>query len=169
VFAVGRIVKPFGIRGEVIVRPITNSPERFNKLKRVFIGRDEQNAVSMTMTAANVREQGVRVSLDEVKGRNEAEGLVGSLIFVSDQERGVLPPETYLVDDVVGMIVVDQSERVVGKVKEVLHMPANDVYVVERNGREMMIPAVKEFIKKYDLNQKKLHVHLIEGMEPDED
>ncbi len=168
-FAVGRIVKPFGIRGEVIVRPLSSSSGRFSRMKHVFVGTDEQHAVSMGVKSVDVRKQGVRMTLEGVPGRTEAERLVGAFVFVADEDRIALPPATYFVHDVVGMKVVDQTARVVGNVKEVLHMPASDVYVVERDGREMMIPAVKEFVKKYDLDQKTLYVYLIDGMEPHED
>ncbi len=153
----------------MIVRPITSFPERFTQLKRVFVGTNEQNAVSMTVAMTNLRKQGVRIRLGEVEGRTEAERLVGSFVFVAEEDQVVLPPGTHFVHDVVGMKVVDQGTNVVGTVREILHMPANDVYVVEHDGREIMIPAVKEFIKKYDLDKKTLHVHLIDGMETDED
>jgi 16S rRNA processing protein RimM len=65
---------------------------------------------------------------------------------------------------VIGLHVVDQEEKALGVVKDVLRLPAHDVYVLDLNGREIMIPAVKEFIKSIDLDARTMRVKIIEGM-----
>lgn len=164
-YAIGTITKAFGIRGEIIVRPTTPSVERFSKLKRVLVGRTEETVQEMSVSSVALQDRGVRMSLVDVKSRNDAERLVGTLVFVEEKNRIRLPRGTYFTHDVVGLEAVDQHGRVVGIVQEILRMPANDVYVIRGNGNEIMVPAVKEFVKEFDLKKKVIHVHLIEGMD----
>ena len=94
-----------------------------------------------------------------------AEKMVGSLLFVDEKDAIRLPKGTFFIHDVVGLKVVDEEENFVGIVKDVLKYPANDVYVIENEGKELLLPAVKEFVKKIDPAAKTMTVHLIEGME----
>lgn len=163
-YVIGNITKVFGIRGEVIIRPTTPSVKRFAKLKQVFVGTTEENAREMSILSVALQERGVRMGFDEVQSRTQAERLVGATVFVEEKDRIRLPRGTYFVHDIVGLVAVDQSGREVGTVQEILHMPANDVYVIRGNGCEIMLPAVKEFVKEYDLEKRVIRVHLIEGM-----
>ena len=164
-YAIGRITKAFGIRGEVVVRPETTPGNRFAGLKTVMVGMTEHDARQASVVSVLVQPHGVRMTLEGVSGRTEAENLVGSFVFVKEEDRVGLPKGTYFVHDVVGMQVVDQEGGSVGTVREVLHMPANDVYVIDGMRGEIMLPAVREFVKAIDVDAKRMQVHLIEGMD----
>jgi 16S rRNA processing protein RimM len=102
--------------------------------------------------------------LTGVDTRNEAEKLVGSFLFVSAGERVPLASGSYFVDQIIGLRVVSDDGTVVGVVKQVLKLPAQDVYVVEKRGEEIMIPAVREFVLRIDLQEGVMVVKLIEGL-----
>lgn len=162
--AVGRIVKAFGIRGEIVVEPMTTGPERFRSLRKVFAGPTEAKALPYTVTAVQGGGSGVRVTLEEVRDRSAAERLAGSFLFVGEEEKVRPPDGAFFVDDVVGLLVITEEGETVGTVREVLRMPAHDIYVIAADGREVMIPAVREFIRRIDLTARTMHVRLIEGM-----
>ena len=163
-YAVGKVVKVFGIRGEVVVQPMTDSLERFKKLRTVFVGRDDDNAVASEVEHVRVESRGVRLKFAGTNDRTAAGRFVGSLIFVGEADRVRLARKQYFIHDVIGLTVVDQAGSTIGTVKDVLRMPAQDVYVVATGGRDVMIPAVKEFIISIDLGTRSMKVHLIEGM-----
>lgn len=160
----GKLAKAFGIRGELIVLPMTDAPERFLRLKQLFVGTEEATARAMTVAWARVEPRGVRLKLEDVDDRDAAERLVGSLTFVDARHRIRLAPGRYFIHDIVGLTVVDETRGVVGTVHDVVKYPAHDVYVVGFHDREYMIPAVKEFIRNIDLAARRLTVRLIEGM-----
>lgn len=167
--AVGKIVKPFGVRGELVVFPMTDNVERFRKLKRVYVGRSEDNVTETNVTQVAVERRGVRLRLSDCTTRTAAEALVGALLFVDEQD-AVKPAEgAYFIHDLIALKVVDTDGQYVGVLRDVVRYPAHDVYVVEHNGGEVLIPAVKEFIKNIDLEHKTMTVRLIDGMltEPD--
>jgi 16S rRNA processing protein RimM len=63
-----------------------------------------------------------------------------------------------------GLTVIDESGGHVGTVTDVMKLPAQDVYVVRTGEREIMIPAVREFIRKIDIGSGTMKVRLIDGM-----
>ncbi len=162
--AVGKLAKAFGVRGELIVTPMTDAPERFRRLRQLFVGSDEETAAETAVAWARVEHRGIRLKLQGVDDRTAAERLVGSLLFVDAHHRIRLPKGRYFIHDIVGLTVVDETRGVVGTVQDVLKYPAHDVYVVAFHDREYMIPAVKEFIRDIDLSSRRLTVRLIEGM-----
>lgn len=164
--AVGQIVKTFGIRGDVVVRPMTDDVQRFKNLKRVFVGSEEQTAIETQVTDVvldRVR-RGVRLRLATCTTRSSAEALVGSLLFV-DERDAIRPAEgAYYIHDLIGLRVVDLQGTTVGVVRDVVRYPAQDVYVLDCKGREVLVPAVKEFIKHIDPASGTMTIHFIEGM-----
>ncbi len=163
-YAIGKIVKPFGIKGEVVVEPLTDSVDRFRKTRRVFLGATDGDATETHVTSVTLDHRGVRMSLAGIADRTAAEKIVGMYVFVQESERVRLPRGRYFVDDIVGLAVVDQNHNRIGVVKEVLSLPAHDVYVLDIRGREVMIPAVHEFVRRIDLDARVMEVRMIEGM-----
>ncbi len=162
--AVGRIVKAFGVRGEVVVECLADSPDRFRTVHAVLLGPDAATARPTRVLRAAIEPRGVRISLRDVADRTSAERLVGHFLFVDARHRAKLPPSRFFVHQVVGLTVLDQNSAVVGHVRDVLKLPAHDVYVVERHGHEVLIPAVREFIRSIEPESGVIRVQLIEGM-----
>jgi 16S rRNA processing protein RimM len=166
--AVGRIVKVFGVKGDVIVTPMTDVPGRFKDLRRVFLGNPSsapgEEVRETTITHVHAAPRGIRVTLECAADRTTAEQLVGLLILVPPAERATLPAGTYFVDDLLGLAVRTEDGERVGVLKEVMHMPAHDVYVIDTGGEEVLLPAVREFVLGVDLHARTLTVKLIEGM-----
>jgi 16S rRNA processing protein RimM len=162
--AVGKIVKAFGIRGAVIVEPMTDSPARFRQLRNVLMGKDPESLMTVEIEAAAIGARGVRVQIAGVADRASAEQTVGNYLFVDEAHRVRVPRGRFFVHEIIGMTVIDQDGKNRGVVKDVLKLPAHDVYVVKYGTREFMIPAVKEFIWEINAKQRILTANIIEGL-----
>jgi 16S rRNA processing protein RimM len=169
--AIGKIVKVFGIRGEVILQSMTSVPARFHTLRRGYLVRADEAerradapARQISIERASVQPRGVRLKLTGVDDRTMAEQLIGMLLMVDESQKIRVPRGTWFVHDLIGMDVVDEDGKRIGIVHDVLHMPAQDVYVIKGERGEMMIPAVKEFILSVDVAAHRMRVRLIEGM-----
>jgi 16S rRNA processing protein RimM len=162
--AVGKVVKAFGIRGELVARCYAGDPSRFTALRSVLVGREPGQARDIRIERVRADERGVCLKLAGVDDRNAAEKLVGHLLFVEHGQRVKLPRGTYFVHEIIGLAVLNQDGANVGRVRDVLKLPAHDVYVIERHGRDIMIPAVQEFVLGVDLEKGVMRVRLIDGM-----
>jgi 16S rRNA processing protein RimM len=163
-YAVGSVVKAFGIRGEIVVQHMTDSADRFRSLRSVWMGADSQSAAEVRIEHVAVESRGVRVKLRGIDDRTAAESLHGKVLFVDEKHLVPLPAGRYFVHDVIGLTVRDEQGHELGSVADVLRYPANDIYVVRGNGNEFMIPAVREFVAAIDLAHRTMTVHLIEGL-----
>jgi 16S rRNA processing protein RimM len=162
--AVGMVVKPFGVRGEVIVQPMTDSPSRFRRLNAVWVGENSASAQQRAVEKAVPAPHGIRMKLKGIDDRTAAERTRGQLLFV-DKANQVHPPAgRYFVHDVIGLVVRGEEGIDLGTITDVLHYPASDVYVVRGKRGDVQIPAVKEFVKAIDIENRIMTVRLIEGL-----
>ena len=163
-YAIGRVVKAFGIRGEVVVEPLTSVPSRFSTLRSVLVGRTPEQTRPLGIGDVRVEARGIRIRFSEIGSRNDAETLVGLFLFVTEEQRVRLSPGSHYVEDLIGIDVVNESGEQVGVIKEVMKLPAQDVYVVEHEGKDIMIPAVREFILSIDVRKRRMVVRMIDGL-----
>ncbi len=163
-YAVAKVVKAFGVSGEVVVQLMTDLPARMRRLKRVLLGTDPARVRGATVERVHVERRGVRVKFLEIGTRTAAEALVGTVLFVKAEDRVRIPRGTFFVHDVIGLTVVDEQGSPIGTVKEVLKLPAHDVYVIQRQGPDVLLPAVREFVRGIDMKSRTMTVRLIEGM-----
>ena len=152
---IGEIVAPFGRKGEVKVVPLTDFPERFLELERIPIdGRMlDVEGVRFHKGMALIKFEGI----DDISA---AEDLRGKKILISRPELAPLEEDEYYVHDIIGLEALTTEGESLGRIKEVLRSPANDVYVTDR----AMIPAVKEFIVNIDIPGGKIVVRPVEGL-----
>ncbi len=171
---IGRVLGASGIRGEVKVRSLTDFPERFHGLRRVFLVEKEEPGKPRSprpLDVESAREQGGNwvLKLAGVDDRGAADTLAGATLEVEAEEAAPLPEGRYYVFDIVDLEVVTDRGRSVGRVKEVLRLPPHDVYVVEDpQGREAMIPAVKAIVTRIDLAARQMVIRPPEGLLPDD-
>ncbi len=166
---IGRIGRPFGVKGEVKVRSLSDVPGRFDHL----------NAVSLLEATGRVSERvvtGVRragadyiMRFSGITTPEEAGALRGSLIQVSRR----IPPDSsagvFYECDLVGLTVMDQRGEELGTVEATWEFPGHHVLVVRRGRREVLIPAAKSFVTEVDLAQRRMVVQVIEGLIEDRD
>jgi 16S rRNA processing protein RimM len=148
----------------VVLHLLTDSPSRFRSLKHAWLGGTDQSAVEVTIERAAIDPRGVRLKLNALNSRTEAEAVRGQILFIDERDAVRLPKGRFFIHEIVGMEVRDIKGQFLGTVDDVLQYPAHDVYVVRGSGREIMIPAVKEFVTTIDLNSRTMTVRLIEGM-----
>ncbi|MGA1197098.1 MAG: ribosome maturation factor RimM [Candidatus Latescibacterota bacterium] len=161
--AIGKVLKPRGIRGEAYLMLLTDFPERFKGLRLV-----RAVAPSGAITELDidyVRQYGNRMGI-KFRGVDTLDAIGTLRNFVIQVPRDAvhpLPDDTFYVFDVIGMSVETTSGDFVGKVVDVLSIPANDVYVVDRDGEELLLPAARDLLS-IDRDARKIVVQEIEGL-----
>lgn len=160
---IGQISRVRGLKGEMVVIPLTDDPSRFAKLQKVTLSKEE-NTGEFWVERVRAAERKVLLKLREVGNPEEARKWVGGFIEIENDQLVKLPEGRYFVFDVVGLEVFTILGQRIGKVKEVISLPANDVYLVEGEGKQYDIPAIKRVVRKIDLDKKKMIIDPIEGL-----
>ncbi len=162
-YVVGKVLKPQGIKGEIKVKSISSNPERFKKLKKIYI--QKENLDTYSIESIRISNKFVFLKLLEINNREDTESLRGCDILIDESDLIELSPGEYFVHDLIGCKVVSEDGFVLGEVKDVSQYSSNDVYVVKNEtGKEVLIPATIEVIKQVDIEQKLIIVHLLEGL-----
>ncbi len=162
--AIAFINKCWGTKGEVIAKPLTQFPQRFKKLDRVHISGIRLD-LELTIESIKWHSGKIIIKFQEIDDRDDAKRLSNSYVQVNKSEIYQLPAGNYYHFELVGLEVIDSDNQVIGKIEEVLEYPASDIYVVRSEKGTLMIPAIKEVVKKIDLEQKRMEVKLLPGME----
>jgi len=163
-YNVGKVTSAHGIKGEIKVYPLTNVPERFYELEYVWVFDDQQRPRKYDIGYVKIISKRVCVKLKGIDNRDEAEKLKGAFLKVDSQNALKLEKDEYFIKDLIGMKVYTEEGDFVGTLVEVLQTGANDVYVIKGEEREILIPAIKEVVKKVDVDNKVMVVHLLEGL-----
>ena len=155
----GQIVNTHGIRGEVKIVPWCDTPEFLCGFDTFYL-----DGTPVKVESARAHKGNVIAKLAGVDDVNGAMRLKNKVISI-DRSGVILPPGRHFIADLIGLEVREaESGRVLGKIEDVLTLPANEVYVV-KGEKEHLIPAVDEFLAETNLEGGYVRVRLIEGME----
>jgi len=161
--SIGQIINTHGLRGAVKVYPLTDDISRFKKLKEVYV-EENDGIVKYKVESVKFLSSTVSVKLKGVDSEEAANKLRGSYIKVDRKSAVKLPKDTYFICDLIDLEVYDEKGLLLGTVKDVLQTGSNDVYVIQSSGKDILIPALKDIVKKIDLENKKILVEMPEGL-----
>lgn len=153
----GKIVNTHGIRGEVKIQPWADSPEVFCALPALYI-----DGAPVALRSARVHKGNVIALLEGVSDVDQAMLLKNKVVWLNRDDLR-LPEGTFFLADLIGLRVVDEAGQELGILDEVLSPSRQQVYVV-KGDRELMIPAVPQFILETNVAGGYIKVRLIEGM-----
>jgi len=158
----GQITRPHGLNGEVKVRPATGLSERFNEHSRFFIRTQDKSG---WFKINQLRKLGpfILMKFEGIESREDAEALRSGIVEIP-RESDDLPEGEFYIADLIGLKVRTVSGENVGICENVLQQSAQDLYVIRNEEREILIPAVHEFIKKVDFEAGEIVIDPIEGL-----
>ncbi len=154
---IGRIVNTHGVRGEIKVQPWADSPEFLLGFKTLYL-----DGQPLRVRGGRVHKGMVILAVEGVEDVNAAMALKNRVLYIRRSDAR-LPEGSFFLQDILGAKVVTEQGEELGELADVLDLPGNAVYVV-RGEREILIPAVPEFILRTDAENGVVTVRLIEGL-----
>jgi 16S rRNA processing protein RimM len=161
--AIGRVIRAHGLRGEVCVTVLTEFPERFKTTEWVHLG-NQFEATPYRLESHRWHKKNVLLTLAGVTNRTQAEALKGQFVQVPLEEAVPLPEGAYYIYQLIGLEAITTTGQRLGVITDVLETGANDVYVVENNDQEILLPAIADVIKSVDLEKGQIIVEVIDGL-----
>jgi 16S rRNA processing protein RimM len=162
--ALGKAVKAWGLKGELKVHPYADSITIAAGTATVFLRGAGSDLTEYVVERVRRAGPAWIMQLQGVQTVEQAERLVGRELLIVRSAAPTLPEGTYYHADLIGLQVVTEDGRELGRIVEILETGANDVYVVHGAGSEWLVPATKEVVRKVDLARKMMLIHLLEGM-----
>ncbi len=165
--AIGRVVGVHGVRGELKVEILTQDPQRFGQLERVFVGLEGEEPVPWPLEAYRLHKGRALLKLAQCDDRNTAETLRGYLLQVPLEEAIPLEEDEYYEHQILDLDVWTVAGEHLGRVADIIYTGANEVYVVRSVApvlREILIPAIEDVVLEVDLEAGHLVVELPAGL-----
>ncbi|WAM34726.1 ribosome maturation factor RimM [Caldicellulosiruptor morganii] len=161
---VGKIVNTFGLKGEVKVIPLTDSPERFSELEYVLL--EDNLSQRLTIERYRVKDNIVIMKFKEISSIDDAQKLKNRFLVIERERAKKLPEDTYFICDIIGLEVCDLDGRKLGRIKDVLQTGSNDVYICQSyiGKKDLLIPALKDIVKEVNIEQGYMKIKVIEGL-----
>lgn len=161
---VGVISSTHGVRGEVKVYPTTDDVNRFKKLKNVVLDTGKEH-LKLEVSGVKFFKNQVILKFKGIDNINDIEKYKGKDLLVNREDAVALEENENYVADLIDLKVVTDEGQVLGVLAEVMETGANDVYVVEtEDGKELLLPAIRDCILDVDLETEVMTVHILPGL-----
>lgn len=163
-FQVGIITSTHGVKGEVKVYPTTDDVKRFKKLKDIILDTGKEH-VALELESVKFFKQMVILKFKGIDSLNDVEKFRQKSLYVTRTNAVRLRKDEYFIVDLIGLKVIDEENKELGTLEDVMVTGANDVYVISLlNGKELLLPAIKQCILNVDMENQCMQVHVLDGL-----
>lgn len=161
---VGVIASTHGVRGEVKVFPTTDDGKRFKRLKEVILDTGKE-LLPLEIEGVKFFKQFAILKFKGIDNINDIEKYKGKSLFVTRENAVRLKKDEYFIADLIGLKVLDEEEKEIGVLKDVMETGANDVYVIDLyDKRELLLPAIRQCVLAVDMEEGYIKIHILEGL-----
>lgn len=163
-FFVGKIVKKYSFKGELLIKLDTDDPELFLQMESVFV-EQHKNLIPFFIEESSLHKSSLlRVKFEEVDDEPTAEALIGKELYLPLQLLPELSGNQFYYHEIVGFAVIDASKGAIGTVNGVNDQTAQHLLQIDKDGTELLIPINDEIIQKVDRSNQTLHIQAPEGL-----
>tara|TARA_B110000014_G_scaffold231837_1_gene194161 strand:+ start:53 stop:556 length:504 start_codon:yes stop_codon:yes gene_type:complete len=158
---VAEITTTSGFQGEVRLRPLSRFSIDYILQKTLQIGTSYDNLASLKLEKTIGDGKRMRFKFEGIDSHNKAKNMIGKTIYVSTSADDEI---NFIGSDLIGFKVVTDSGDSVGILKDVMWLPANDVYVVFNGTKELLIPIVPEIVLCLDYRKQEIVISSVDGL-----
>lgn len=164
---IGRIVRSHGLEGFMKVLSYLETSEVLQGAGELYVGSSAREAVLLPLEAFRPGSGSFFVKLKGVDDRDAAERFRGRAVWISSEKMPELSEGEYYWHEVIGLQVVTEDDRILGRIESLFPTGSNDVYVCRSSeGREILLPAIGDVVRKIDRERGVMVVRLLKGLEP---
>lgn len=161
---VGVITSTHGLKGEVKVYPTTDYPERFEEIEEVLLDTG-RSKLPLKIQSVRYFKNLVILKFKGINDINDIEKYKQCSLWVTRENATPLYEDEYYIADLIGCKVFLEDGSEFGELVQVMETGANDVYVINMtDGKEVLVPAIKDCILDVDIENQKMVIHLLDGL-----
>jgi 16S rRNA processing protein RimM len=161
---IGRIIRSHGLTGGMKVLSYLESQDVLDNLAEVSVGRSVQEAATFSVDSVQTGRECFVLKLGGIEDKDAASKLVGSSLWIPLEKIKKLPDGEYYWHEIIGLEVVTEEGRILGRIESVFPTKSNDIYVCRRNGKEILLPAIDDVVRKVDMDHRMMVVRLLKGL-----
>ena len=158
---IGKVAKPHGLRGQVKVHSYASSYENFFAGRKVYLSQGEEMK-TLLISEGKVQAHSVLLHFHGVDNRQQAEAISGCSLYIEQKDLQALPEGEYYWYQLIGSRVYNDQGRFLGILEEIFSTPAHDIWVIRDDKKEILLPAVEDFVISVDLPQREIRIRDLE-------
>jgi 16S rRNA processing protein RimM len=163
-FYLGKIVKKYSFKGELLVKLDTDDPIIYTKMELVFIDKNK-NLIPFFIERSSLHKSTLlRVKFEDIDSEEDADKLLKSELYLPLEFLPQLTGNKFYYHEIFGFEAEDLSFGLIGIIKGVNDSTNQAILEIDRNGSEILIPLIDDFIKSVDRAQKKIILEVPEGL-----
>ena len=160
---IGKIVNIHGVKGEIKIYPYTDDISNLSKMKEFYL--DNSLKLKCVIQNFRVHKNMLIVKLKGISNPDEAIKLKNKDIYIPKESLEKLDDGSYYIFELIGLEVFDMNNKKIGILNYVQSGLANDVYeILTLDNKKIYLPAIKEVVKKVDIENKKMYVEIMKGL-----
>ena len=161
VHAIAKITNTSGLKGEVKLRPLSRYSIDYIMTKDLHIGQIENNLSSLKLESKVGDGKKMKFKFQGIDSYREAENIVGKTIYIDSEKDDNI---NFIGENVIGFSVETEFGKKAGILKDVMWLPANDVYIILKDGKVLLVPIIDEFIVSLNMDDNKLIIADVDGL-----
>lgn len=161
---IGQIANTFGVKGMIKIIPYTDDIKRFDELNTIYI-ENKKGKKEYQIEDVKYHKNMVLMKIKGINTIEEAEFLKESYVKIDRKKAIPLEKDTYFIVDLIGLEVYTDKNEFLGNIVDIYNTGSNDIYVVKnKEGKQLLLPAIEDVIKNIDIKNKKIVIHIIDGL-----
>ena len=163
-FYLGKIVKKYSFKGELLVKLDTDEPELFIGMESVFV-EQRKNLIPFFIEQSSLhKSELLRVRFEDVKNEEEANALIGAHLYLPLEFLPKLTGNKFYYHEIIGFTAIDESFGEIGTISGVNDTTSQALFEIDRGGKEILIPMIDHFIKHVDRENKTILLDVPAGL-----
>jgi len=163
-FYLGKIVKRYSFKGELLAKLDTDDPKKYTKMESVFVEKNNKLIPFFIVRGSLHKSTLLRVKFEGVDNDEDTEPLIGLKLYLPLDLLPELEEDKFYYHEIIGFSVEDVSFGSVGKISGVNDSAPQALFEIDRNGTEILVPLIDRFIKKVDKENKVILLDVPEGL-----
>lgn len=163
-FYLGKIVRKYSFKGELLAKLDTDEPEIYTEMESVFVdfGR---NLIPFFIDRSQLHKSSLlRIKFEDVDNEEDAEDLIGAGLYLPLDLLPALEGDKFYYHEIIGFTAVDHDFGAIGVITGINDTTAQAIFEIDRDGKEILIPMIDDFIKKLDRTKKEIHLEVPNGL-----
>ncbi len=163
-FFLGKIVKKYSYKGELLVTLDTDEPQMYTQMESVLVEINHALIPFFIESSSLHKSRLLRVQFEEVNSEADANALIGSKLYLPMDMLPKLTGNKFYFHEVIGFTAIDNNFGEIGTIARINDQTAQALFVINRQGQEVLIPLNDEFIMHLDRAAKEIHLNTPEGL-----
>ncbi|MBK43519.1 MAG: 16S rRNA processing protein RimM [Flavobacteriaceae bacterium] len=163
-YKLGKIIKKFSFKGEVIAKIDTDQPNTYEKIEFLFLEIDNKLVPYFIDNSKLHKSNLLRIKFQDIDSETKAQKIINKNIFLPTDTLPKLIGNKFYYHEIIGFGVIDYNHGKIGNIVGVNDQTAQSLFVIDSRGIEILIPITDEFITNVDRAKKEIHIKSPEGL-----